>query len=475
MRSSQLTGLREALAHCTSAELLQFFHKRIESGNPSATDYRNLRLLEADAQLELEGERPSHTSAKNRCRIAIVSLLFNWPSTGGGIVHTAELAQFLTLAGYEVCHFYAAYEPWQIGHVSQLLPYNNKPILFNQADWNSTEIKRRFSSAVHEFSPDCVIVTDSWNTKLLLAEAVSDFPYCLRLAAMECLCPLNNVRLLCEDKDRPQQCKLTQLAARDTCVQCVKTRTRSSGGLHTAERHLADFDLPDYGSRLSKVFQNAQSILVVNNQIAALVEPYARDVRVIPSGFDPRRFESLPTRTIGARPFRIMFAGLVDEYMKGFHVLLAACRQLWLLRQDFELWVTTDNNRVVDPFLKTCGWQSQTELPRSMAQCDVVAVPTVAQEALGRTAVEAMGASRAVIASSLGGLKEVVCDGLTGLLVEPADPVDLMNGLISLMDDPVRTQQFGVNGRKRFEATFPWATIIDRHYQPLFESCRRRA
>ena len=46
------------------------------------------------------------------------------------------------------------------------------------------------------FNPDHVIITDSWNFKPLLAEAVREYPYILRLQAMECICPLNNVRLL---------------------------------------------------------------------------------------------------------------------------------------------------------------------------------------------------------------------------------------------------------------------------------------
>ena len=48
------------------------------------------------------------------------------------------------------------------------------------------------------FNPDQVIITDSWNIKPLLAEAVREYPYILRLQAMECLCPLNNLRLLVE-------------------------------------------------------------------------------------------------------------------------------------------------------------------------------------------------------------------------------------------------------------------------------------
>jgi hypothetical protein len=42
-------------------------------------------------------------------RVAILSFLLNWPSAGGGNYHTAELAKFLALAGYEVKHFFARY------------------------------------------------------------------------------------------------------------------------------------------------------------------------------------------------------------------------------------------------------------------------------------------------------------------------------------------------------------------------------
>ncbi len=114
-------------------------------------------------------------------------------------------------------------------------------------------------------------------------------------------------------------------------------------------------------------------------------------------------------------------------------------------------------------------------LPRRMRECDVVVVPTVAQEALGRTAVEAMGASRAVIASRLGGLTEVVEDGVTGLLVNPADPSALASAINQLMNDSALTKLLGENGRKRFEQNFTWETIIEDKYKPLFASCRSQA
>ena len=47
-------------------------------------------------------------------------MLFNWPTTGGGNVHTYELAMFLSQAGYEVKHIFLRYEPWRIGQIQGL-------------------------------------------------------------------------------------------------------------------------------------------------------------------------------------------------------------------------------------------------------------------------------------------------------------------------------------------------------------------
>ena len=110
-----------------------------ESVIPSWAKILNRRLLAADGLLV-------DTLPQNVVpfRIAIVSLLFNWPSTGGGIVHTAELAQFLSLDGYEVCHFFAVYEPWSVGNVTELLPYNSCAICFSEQSWNREGIHMAF-------------------------------------------------------------------------------------------------------------------------------------------------------------------------------------------------------------------------------------------------------------------------------------------------------------------------------------------
>src|SRR5262249_14693904 len=122
-----------------------------------------------------------------------------------------------------------------------------------------------------------------------------------------------------------------------------------------------------------------------------------------------------------------------------------------------------------DPFVRYVGWQSQEELPKLLAACDMLVMPTIAQEALGRTAVEAMAAGKPVVASRIGGLPFTVADGATGLLCEPGDPVDLARKLETLLDDAALRERMGLAGRRRFEDCYAWPVIIERHYRPLLQ------
>lgn len=435
---------------------------------------RNLAVLEAD--LAPTSARASHSSeapppqATNAGRIAIVSFLFNWPSTGGGTVHTMELAKFLAKAGYEVLHIYARFPPWRIGGVEGSLPYPSQALEFAEADWKLERIKARYRQAVDAFDPDHVIITDSWNIKPHLADAVRGNPYILRFQAMECLCPLNNVRLLPEGNGRVRQCALHQLANPSECSQCLQKRGQWSGSLHQAERELSGVGTSEYHGLLLRSFREAEAVFVVNPLHEAMVSPYTEQVRVVTSGFDPARFP-WPWPEEPARPspgkVTLFFAGLVEELMKGFPVVHEACARLWQRRQGFELVATGDPPGRVDAFTRFVGWQAQDDLPRQLRAADVLVMPTIAQEALGRTAVEAMGVGRPVIASRLGGLPFTVIDGATGLLFEPGDVGDLARKTELLLDDPDLRQRLGMAGRRRFEEHYTWDVIIGRHYRPL--------
>jgi glycosyltransferase involved in cell wall biosynthesis len=410
---------------------------------------------------------PLKRAGEDCTKVAIVSFLFNWPSTGGGIIHTVELAQFLQRAGYDVRVFCPRYAPWGIGNVSAECPFPPVVLEFDEPSWQAERIGTRFRAAVDDFAPDTVILTDCWNFKPHLARALNGHRVVWRMQALECLCPLNNLRLLA-DKRGFRQCPQHQLATPDICWSCLEQRGRHSGALHRAERELSGVGTTAYDELLRQTLREAHAVLTLNRTTAEMFRPYTADVRVVTWGMDQARFPREPVERPAGDKTRLFFAGLVAEGIKGFAVLQAGCRQLWRKRQDFELIATGEPAGSFNEFTRYVGWLSQAELPAWYARTDVTIVPTIAQEGLSRTAVEAFAAGRPVIGSRIGGLPDTVTEGVTGLLAEPGNAADLAAKIELLLDRPDLRAEMGRAARRRFEESYLWERVIEQQYQPLF-------
>ena len=76
------------------------------------------------------------------------------------------------------------------------------------------------------------------------------------------------------------------------------------------------------------------------------------------------------------------------------------------------------------------------------------------KEAFGLAVVEAMAMGKAVVATTTGGLPEVVAQGETGVLVPPGDVEALAATVVSLLKDRARREQMGRNGRARAQERF---------------------
>lgn len=98
----------------------------------------------------------------------------------------------------------------------------------------------------------------------------------------------------------------------------------------------------------------------------------------------------------------------------------------------------------------------------ALTQAFDIAVVASLSEGSSLTAMEAMAWGRPVVATAVGGVREVVADGQTGLLVPPADPQALGEAICSLLADPQRAQAMGEAGRQRIEREFSLARMIER-------------
>jgi len=99
-------------------------------------------------------------------------------------------------------------------------------------------------------------------------------------------------------------------------------------------------------------------------------------------------------------------------------------------------------------------------------------------EPLGIVNLEAMACGTAVVASDVGGIPEVVDDGVTGLLVHydetgaAAFEAGLAARINELIGDPDRAEAMGRAGRARAVGEFGWAAIAGRTVE-IYEACRR--
>ena len=120
----------------------------------------------------------------------------------------------------------------------------------------------------------------------------------------------------------------------------------------------------------------------------------------------------------------------------------------------------------------------RTDLTQLLTKATVFACPSV-YEPLGIVNLEAMACQTAVVASAVGGIPEVVADGLTGILVPRAAVSDeefetgLANAINALCADPSRAQTMGAAGRERAVREFGWETIAHRTVE-LYESLLSR-
>lgn len=98
-----------------------------------------------------------------------------------------------------------------------------------------------------------------------------------------------------------------------------------------------------------------------------------------------------------------------------------------------------------------------------LTAADLFICPSI-YEPLGIVNLEAMGCETAVLATRVGGIPEVVADGITGKLINysgdgAALEADLAASIIELMEQPALLKQFGEAGRKRAATEFGWPAV----------------
>ena len=114
-------------------------------------------------------------------------------------------------------------------------------------------------------------------------------------------------------------------------------------------------------------------------------------------------------------------------------------------------------------------WGTSSDVREQLAQVDCVVLPSY-REGTPRTLLEAAAMGRPLIATDVPGSREVVRDGLNGLLCQPRDPYDLSKQMARMLAMPdTELEQMGHASRRWVEQRFDEQIVIDQYRKALNE------
>ncbi|QUH04625.1 glycosyltransferase family 4 protein [Saccharopolyspora erythraea] len=144
----------------------------------------------------------------------------------------------------------------------------------------------------------------------------------------------------------------------------------------------------------------------------------------------------------------------IRERHPGTTVAIAGCgtHQDWLLEQAAE--------HGVSDAARFTGHLPDTELASLLAAADAVVLPS-RYEPFGIVALEAAAASAPLVASTAGGLGEIVLDGSTGLAFAPGDVAGLADAVDRVLCDPEAAEHRAEAAKARLSSDFDWERIAE--------------
>ncbi len=184
--------------------------------------------------------------------------------------------------------------------------------------------------------------------------------------------------------------------------------------------------------------------------------------RVILHGIPDRDKPALPAIVPHGNEVNILFVGRFD-HQKGVDLLLDAWSDPRL--ENFHLWLIGDSTLGHSITIKgsrnvhLLGWIKNDLIDSYIRSFDAVIVPS-RWEAFGLVALEAMRNGRAVLASRVGGLREIVIDRVNGILFEPESLESLVQAVAGL--DKQHLSNMGEMGRRVFHAGFEWQSCYSQ-------------
>ena len=212
-------------------------------------------------------------------------------------------------------------------------------------------------------------------------------------------------------------------------------------------------------------------VLVANSAFTADVlrgAGYER-VRVIHNGVDTELFRPVPWE--GGRKVVLYPVARSMQERKGYPHFVEMARRIRRERPDVTFRIL---NHQGDDLCEGTPYLPHEELARELRSDYLAVVPSLWDEPFGFVTIEAMASARPVVGYRVGGMAEVVEDGVSGRLVNRGDTEALTRAVLELLDDEERTRRMGEAARARVEQQFDSRRMAERYLDLIRELVERK-
>jgi glycosyltransferase involved in cell wall biosynthesis len=221
-------------------------------------------------------------------------------------------------------------------------------------------------------------------------------------------------------------------------------------------------------------WQRATGLLLVSRFNAGDFASLASKITVIHGGVDPQRFARRPDEADGRRR-RALYVGRLVPY-KGIQYLIEGVRPDTAVRLAgaayHDDYATRLRALAAGRNVRFLGPVLGEDLRREFVTASALVLPSVEEdlygkrypksEILGLVLLEAMACETPVVCSAIGGIPELVVDGVTGVLTPPGDAAAVGAAVEGLLDDPAAVRRMGRAGREHVLASFTWRRVAER-------------
>ena len=417
--------------------------------------------------------------ATTKRRIAVIDSFFSWPPTGGSAVDLMGLMNGLADRGFEITFFLPLVEDelfFPAGLVNPPSPPFDKggkgeirfdvvqiPIKLSQ--YNKLDFPKIISEAVDNYKPEFVFLGDMYSFKPYVAERLNKYKTIWRFYAYGLICPKCTL-----SNGDGGFCSNTYFDDMERCKNCIKDKLEAKAD-EPIYRELREADIfsDDYMTLLKKGLEDAHFIVVYNDLQRKILSKAIKNnnITVIPTGIDIKRFTNNELRTTNhEQQNTILMNGRVSDPAKGFSTLHKAFLKLRERHKDIRLLVTSKFDFTEDG-IESTGWVPFDEIYRLYDFSDICVIPSKWEEPFGIVALEAMASGKPVVASRVGGLKDIVVDGETGFLVENGDVNGFTEKVALLINNKSLRAEMGMKGIERARE-YAWEKVIDM-YKHIFK------